>query len=192
MNPKVDAYLRKAKKWQNEVAKLREVLLGCGLTEEFKWNKPCYTFQETNVVVVLPLKEYCALLLCKGALLKDAKGILVKAGASTQAARQMRFNSLREIEEKEVLVKAYIQEAIEAEKAGMKVEYKKNPEPVPEELQKKLEKSAALKKAFHALTPGRQRGYILFISAAKQSATREARVEKHRQRILDGKGMMDR
>ena len=192
MNPKVDAYLRQEKKWPKEVAKLRKILLGCGLTEEFKWNKPCYTFQETNLVVVLPLKEYCALLLCKGALLKDTNGILVKAGQSTQAARQMRFTSLAEIDQKEAVVKAYIQEAIQAEKAGLKVEYKKNPEPVPEELQKALDKSAPLKKAFHALTPGRQRGYILFISAAKQSVTREARVEKYRQQILDGRGMMDR
>jgi uncharacterized protein YdeI (YjbR/CyaY-like superfamily) len=191
MNPKVDAYLSSAKKWRKEIEKLRKILLGFPLTEELKWGKPCYTFQESNLVVILPLKEYCTLLFCKGALLKDAHGFLVKAGESTQAARQMRVTSLGEIGEKETILKNYVHQTIEAEKAGLKVVYKKNPEPIPEELQNKLDQSPALKTAFFALTPGRQRGYILFFSAAKQSKTREARVEKCTPQILKGKGLND-
>jgi len=192
MNPKVDVYLRNAKKWRKEMEKLRRILLGCQLTEELKWGKPCYMFQTSNVVVILPLKEYCALLFCKGALLKDAHGILVKAGENTQAARQIRFTHLREIVEKEAILKAFIQQATEAEKAGLKVNYKKITEfKIPEELQKKLDEIPALKTAFKALTPGRQRGYLLYFSAAKQSKTRESRVEKCRQQILNGKGLND-
>jgi uncharacterized protein YdeI (YjbR/CyaY-like superfamily) len=191
-NPKVDAYLKSTTKWQKETAKLRSILLGSGLIEEFKWNKPCYTFQESNLVVVLPLKEYCALLMCKGALLKDTEGILVKAGENTQAARQIRFTSLREIGEKESVLKAYIQQAIEAEKAGLEVVYKKpNDFTVPAELEKKFKASAALKTAFYALTPGRQRAYILHFSAPKQSATRISRIEKCTPQILKGKGLND-
>jgi uncharacterized protein YdeI (YjbR/CyaY-like superfamily) len=191
-NPKVDAFLSRAKKWRKELDKLRAILLDCQLTEALKWGKPCYTFQEANVVVILPLKEYCALLLCKGALLKDPNRILVKAGENSQSARQIRFTSLQEIVEKEALLKATIQEAIEAEKAGLKVTYKKITEhKVPEELQIKLEEIPALKTAFRALTPGRQRGYYLYISAAKQSKTREARIEKCIPRILKGKGLND-
>ena len=137
MNPKVDGYLRKSKKWQEELEKLRMIILDCQLTEELKWGKPCYTFQKSNIVVIIPLKEYCALMFCKGALLNDANGILIKPGENTQAARQIRFTNVREIVEMEPILKAYIYEAIEAEKAGLKVNFKKNPEPIPEELQKK-------------------------------------------------------
>jgi len=192
MNPKVDVYLSKAKKWQKEIEKLRRIFLGCQLTEELKWGKPCYTFQTSNVVVILPLKEYCALLFCKGALLKDTEGILVKAGENTQAARHIRFTHLREIVERESILKGYIQQAIEVEKAGLEVTYKKITEfKIPEELQKKLDQIPALKAAFHALTPGRQRGYLLYFSAPKQSKTRDSRVEKCMPQILKGKGLQD-
>jgi len=189
MNPKVDGYLRKAKKWQEEMTKLRRISLDCGLTEELKWGKPCYTFQKSNIVIIQGFKEFCALLFCKGALLKDRHGILKKFG--WQAARRIPFSNVGEIVEMEPILKVYIHEAIEAEKAGLKVNYKKNPEPIPEELQNKLDEIPALKTAFDALTPGRQRGYILYFSAAKQSKTRESRVEKWMQQILNGKGLND-
>jgi uncharacterized protein YdeI (YjbR/CyaY-like superfamily) len=190
MNPKVDAYLSKAKKWRKEMEKLRGIFLGCGLTEEWKWGKPCYMFQAGNVVIMLPLKEYCALLFCKGALLKDTHGMLVKAGENTQAARQIRFTHLREIMERETILKGYIQQAIEVQRAGWEVTYKKITEfKVPEELQKKWDELPALKTAFKALTPGRQRGYLIYFSGAKQSKTREARVEKCLPQILKGKGL---
>jgi uncharacterized protein YdeI (YjbR/CyaY-like superfamily) len=188
-NPRVDEYLRRAKKWPEEMEKLRRICLDCGLTEELKWSKPCYTFQKSNIVIIQGFKEFCALLFCKGALLKDRKGILKKFG--WQAARRIPFTNVREIVEMEPILKAYIHEAIEAEKAGLKVEFKKNPEPIPEELQNKLDEIPALKTAFDALTPGRQRGYILYFSAAKQSKTRETRVEKCMQQILNGKGLND-
>ena len=192
MNPKVDAFLSSAKKWRKEMEKLRGILLGCGLTEEWKWSKPCYTFQEGNVVVMLPLKEYCALLFCKGALLKDTEGILVKAGENTQAARQIRITDLPDIVKMEGVLRAYIHNAIDVEKAGLEVVYKKTTDfKIPEEFQKKLDEIPALKTAFTALTPGRQRGYILYFSAAKQSKTREARVEKCMKQILKGKGLLD-
>jgi uncharacterized protein YdeI (YjbR/CyaY-like superfamily) len=191
MNPKVDIFLKQNPKWREETKMLRRIALGCGLTEELKWAKPCYTFQESNVVVIQGFKEYCALLFCKGALLKDKKGILVKPGENTQGSRQIRFTSSKEIGEMESVVKAYITEAVVAEKAGLQVVYKKNPEPVPEELKKKFEANPALKTAFFALTPGRQRAYILIISAAKQSATRVARIEKYTRQILSGKGLND-
>ena len=192
-NPKVDVYLREAKKWREESAKLRAIILHNGeLTEELKWGKPCYTLQESNILIIQGFKEYCALMFCKGALLKDPNGILNKPGENTQAARQVRFTHVREIVEMEPILKAYIQEAIEAEKAGLKVEFKKEPEPVPEELQNKLKAVPALKTAFAALTPGRQRAYILYFSAAKQSKTRESRVQKCRAQILKGKGLDDR
>jgi uncharacterized protein YdeI (YjbR/CyaY-like superfamily) len=191
MNPKVDAYLTEIQAWREETKKLRIIALGCGLTEELKWGKPCYTFQEGNVVIIQGFKEYCALMFCKGALLKDPKGVLNKIGEHTQAARQIRFTSAREIVRMEPVLKAYIHEAMEAEKAGLRVKFKKNPEPVPEELRIKLREIPALKAAFAALTPGRQRAYILFISAAKQSKTRESRVEKCMRRILSGKGLND-
>jgi uncharacterized protein YdeI (YjbR/CyaY-like superfamily) len=192
MNPKVDGYLKRAKKWREEMDTLRSILLGCDLTEELKWGKPCYTFQGRNVVLIIGFKEYCALLLCQGALLKDPHGILVRPTENTQAARQIRFTNLRDIVKVKAALKAYIQEAIDAEKAGLKVEYKKSTEfSIPEELQKKFDDIPALKTAFTALTPGRQRAYVLYFSAAKQSKTREARIEKYLPQILDGKGMDD-
>ena len=189
INPKVDGYLRRAKKWQAEMKKLRRISLDCGLTEELKWGKPCYTFQKSNIVIIQGFKEFCALLFCKGALLKDPKGILKKFG--WQAARRVPFTNVREMVTMERILKAYIQEAIEAEKAGLKVNYKRDPEPIPEELQNKLAEIPALKAAFDGLTPGRQRGYILYFSGAKQSKTRESRVEKCMRQILKGKGLND-
>jgi uncharacterized protein YdeI (YjbR/CyaY-like superfamily) len=189
MNPKVDGYLRKAKKWQAEMKKLRRISLACGLTEELKWGKPCYTFQNSNIVIIQGFKEFCALLFTKGALLKDLNGILKKFG--WQAARRIPFTNVREIVEIEPSLKAYIREAIEAEKAGLKGTLKKNPEPIPEELQNKLDEIPALKTAFKALTPGRQRGYILYFSGAKQSKTRELRIAKCMRQILNGKGLND-
>jgi uncharacterized protein YdeI (YjbR/CyaY-like superfamily) len=192
MNPKVDGYLRKAKKWQEEMEKLRKIILDCGLTEELKWGHPCYTFQKSNIVLIHGFKEYCALLFFKGALLKDANGILVQQTKNVQAGRQIRFTNVREIVELEAILKAYIHEAIEVEKAGLKVNFKKTTEfQIPEEFQKKLDEIPALKTAFNALTPGRQRGYILYFSAPKQSKTRKSRVEKCMQQILNGKGLND-
>ena len=192
MNPKVDEFLSKAKKWQVEFEKLRIILLDCTLTEEFKWGKPCYTFQESNVVLIHGFKEYCALLFINGALLKDANGILIQQTENVQAGRQIRFTNAREIAEMEPILKAYIYEAIEVEKAGLKVNLKKNTELIfPEEFQNKLDEIPALKTAFDALTPGRQRAYSLYFSAPKQSKTRESRVEKCMQQILNGKGLDD-
>jgi uncharacterized protein YdeI (YjbR/CyaY-like superfamily) len=191
-NPKVDAHLTKAKKWQPEFKKLRTILLGSKLAEELKWGKPCYTFEKSNLVIMYGLKESCALGFLKGALLKDPKGILIKPGENSQSNRYIKFTNVREIARMEPILKAYIQEAIEAEKSGLKVEFKKNPEPVPEELQNNLDKTPALKTAFNALTPGRQRGYILYFSAPKQSKTRESRIEKCIPQILNGKGLNDR
>ncbi|MDB6125356.1 MAG: hypothetical protein JWQ71_4349 [Pedosphaera sp.] len=190
MNP-VDVYLSKAKKWQAEFKKLRRIILDCPLTEELKWGKPCYTFQNSNILIIQGFKEYSALMFCKGALLKDPKGILIQQTKNVQAARQIRFTKVREIVEMEPVLKAYIHEAIAAEKAGLKVNFKTNPEPIPEELQNKLDEIPALKTAFDALTPGRQRGYILYFSAPKQSKTRESRVEKSMPQILNGKGLND-
>src|ERR1700730_12599633 len=192
MNPKVDGYLRRAKKWQEEMKTLRMIILDCQLTEELKWGKPCYTFQNSNVVIIIPFKESCALLFCKGALLKDANGILIQPTENTQAARQIRFTNVREIVQMEPILKAYIYEAIEVEKAGLEVNYKKTSDfKIPEEFQNKLDEIPALKTAFDALTPGRQRAYILYFSAPKQSKTRESRVEKCMQQILNGKGLND-
>jgi len=190
MNPKVDGFLKKATKWRDEFEKLRKVCLDCGLTEELKWGKPCYTYQKSNVVLIHGFKEYCALLFMKGALLKDPNGILVQQTENVQAARQIRFTNIREIVEMEAILKAYIKEAVEVEKAGLEVEYKKISEfAVPDEFQRKLAKTPALKAAFNALTPGRQRGYLLHFSAPKQSKTRESRVEKNMPHILKGKGL---
>jgi len=192
MNPKVDVYLSKAQKWQEELKKLRMIILDCQLTEELKWGVPCYTFQKSNIVLIHVFKEYCALLFFKGALLNDANGILIKQTKNTQAGRQIRFTNVREIVEMETILKAYIYEAIEVEKAGLKVNFKKNTELiVPEEFKNKLDEIPALKTAFDALTPGRQRAYILYFSAPKQSKTRESRVEKCMQQILNGKGLND-
>jgi uncharacterized protein YdeI (YjbR/CyaY-like superfamily) len=192
MNPKVDWYFTKAKQWKEEYEELRRILLGCGLTEELRWGKPCYTFQKSNIALIHGFKEYCALLFFKGALLKDPKGILIQQTENVQAARQIRFTKVREIVEMEPVLKSYIKAAIEAEKAGLKVNFRKTTEfKMPEEFQKKLEGTPALKAAFNALTPGRQRGYLLYFSAPKQSKTRELRVEKCSQRILAGKGLND-
>ena len=191
MNPKVDVFLSKAKKWREEMEKLRTIILDCGLTEELKWGAPCYTFQKSNIVIIQGFKEYCALMFFKGALLNDPNGILIKPGENTQAGRQIRFTNVREIVEMEPILKAYIYEAIEVEKAGLKVDFKKNTETIPEEFQRKLDELPALKTAFEALTPGRQRAYILYFSAPKQSKTRESRVEKCMQQILNGKGLND-
>ena len=191
-NPKVDFYFSKAKKWQEELEKLRTIILDCQLTEELKWGEPCYTFQKKNIVLIHGFKEYCALLFFKGALLKDANGILIQQTKNVQAARQIRFTNVREIVEMEPILKAYIHEAIEVEKAGLKVNLKKTSEfTIPEEFQNKLDELPALKTAFAALTPGRQRAYILYFSAAKQSKTRESRIEKCMQQILKGKGLND-
>ena len=211
MNPKVDRYLSKAAaaadthqrsvmldgakallgKWQQEFEELRTVILDCGLTEELKWGKPCYTFQNNNVVLIQGFKEYCALLFFKGALLKDAKGILVNPG-KMQAQRQIRFTGVREIVEMEPVLKAYINEAIEVEKAGLKVNLKTTSEfIIPEEFQRRLDEIPALRTAFDALTPGRQRAYIYYFSQPKQSSTRASRVEKCIPLILDGLGLND-
>ena len=191
-NPKVDAYVSRADKWQEEIRKLRRVILDCELTEELKWGTPCYAFQKSNIVLIHVFKEYCALLFFKGALLKDPKGILIQQTEHVQAARQIRFTNLREIAKMEPALKAYVREAIEVEKAGLKVDYKKTSEfKIPEEFQTKLGASPALKTAFRALTPGRQRAYILYFSAAKQSKTRQSRVEKWMPQILKGKGIND-
>ena len=193
MNPKVDFFFNKAQKWQEEYEKLRMIVLDCGLTEELKWGKPCYTFQNSNIVLIHGFKEYCALLFHKGALLKDPDGILIQQTKNVQSARQIRFTSVQEIIEMEPILKAYILEAIDVEKAGLEVEFKKTTEfTFPEEFINELEEVPGLQDAFDALTPGRQRGYILYFSAAKQSKTRESRIEKCMQKILDGKGLNDR
>ena len=192
MNPKVDFFFNKAQKWQEEMEKLRGIILDCGLTEELKWGVPCYQFQESNIVLIHGFKEYCALLFFKGALLNDPKGILITQTENVQAARQVRFTNVREIGKMEPTLKAYIYEAIEVEKAGLKVSFKKTAEfNMPEEFQAKLDKSRALKTAFSALTPGRQRAYLLYFSAPKQSKTRISRVEKYTPQILNGKGLND-
>jgi uncharacterized protein YdeI (YjbR/CyaY-like superfamily) len=191
-NPEVDAFLSKAKQWKAEFETLRRIVLDCELTEEFKWMHPCYTFENKNIVLIHGFKEYCALLFHKGALLKDSQGILIQQTENVQSARQIRFTNVEEIIEKETILKAYIQEATEVEKAGLEVVFKKNTDyTIPEELQTKFDEFPHLKTAFESLTPGRQRAYILYISKAKQSKTRESRVEKYMQHILDGKGLND-
>ena len=192
MNPKVDFYFSKTEKWQKELEQLRTIVLDCGLNEELKWGVPSYTFQKSNIVLIHVFKEYCALLFFKGALLHDPNGILIQQTEHVQAARQIRFTNVREIVKMEPILKAYIYEAVEVEKAGLKVNFKKTSEfAVPEEFQNKLDEIPALKTAFDALTPGRQRAYILHFSAPKQSKTRESRIEKCMQQILDGKGLND-
>ena len=192
MNPKVDFYFNKDKKWQEEIKRLRTIVLGCGLVEELKWGCPCYVLQKTNIVLIHDFKDYCALLFFKGSLLKDTEGILIQQTRNVQVARQIRFTSVQEITRMKSTIKAYIFQAIEVEKAGVKPKLKKTTEfSMPDEFKMKLDKNAALKKAFHSLTPGRQRGYLLYFSAAKQAKTREARVEKYIRPILDGKGLED-
>ncbi|WLD92306.1 YdeI family protein [Alkalihalobacillus sp. AL-G] len=190
MNRKVDGFLRKAKKWKGEFETLRNIVLDCELTEEFKWMHPCYTFENKNIVLIHGFKEYCALLFHKGALFKDPHGILIQQTENVQAARQIRFTNVQEIVEMEPILKAYINEAIEVEKAGLEVKMKTELT-IPEELQNKFDEVPTLKTAFEALTPGRQRAYILYFSKAKQSKTRESRVEKYMQKILNGKGLND-
>ena len=192
MNPKVDWFFTKATEWQEEFEKLRMIILDCGLTEEVKWGVPCYTFEKSNIVLIHGFKEYCALLFFKGALLNDAKGILIQQTKNVQAARQIRFTNVREMVKMKPILKAYIHEAIEVEKAGLKVNFKKTADfKIPEEFQNKLVEIPALKTAFDALTPGRQRAYIFYFSQPKQSKTRESRVEKCMQQIFNGKGLND-
>lgn len=192
MNPKVDFYFDKSEKWQEELERLREIVVACGLHEQLRWGVPCYTFEKSNILMLHEFKEYCAVLFFKGALLNDANGILVQQTENTQAARQIRFTGAREIIETEAVLKAYIYEAVKVEKAGLEVDFKKTAEfDVPEEFQKKLDETPRLKTAFDALTPGRQRAYIIYFSAAKQTKTRESRIEKYTPQILDGKGLND-
>lgn len=191
-NRKVGVYLSKEEEWREEFEKLRAIVLECDLVEELKWGQPCYTHEGKNVLLIHGFKDFCAVLFMKGALLEDAKGILIQQTANVQSARQIRFTNVREIVKMKTVLKSYIHEAIEVEKAGMKVELKKTTQyEIPEEFQTRLEKSAALKKAFFALTPGRQRAYLLYFSGAKQSKTREARVEKSVKKILKGMGLDD-
>lgn len=189
MNPKVDFYFNKNNKWQEEIQQMRMIALDCGLTEELKWGCPCYTFEKSNIVLIHEFKAYCAYLLFKGALMKDPKNILIQQTENVQAARQIRFTNVKEIINLESTLKAYIKQAIEIEKSGLKVELKKTQEfTMPDEFKQKLKESPTLKKAFEALTPGRQRGYLLHFSTPKQSKTRESRIEKATQNIMDGKG----
>jgi uncharacterized protein YdeI (YjbR/CyaY-like superfamily) len=190
MNPKVDWYFHKAGKWQEPLETLRAIVLSCGLTEELKWGVPCYTLEKGNVVLLHYFKEYCAVLFPKGSLLKDAAGLLIQQTEHTQAARQLRFTSTEQVRERQEVVQAYIHEAIAAEKAGLKVEFKKTEElAFPQELQAKLTELPALNAAFAALTPGRQRAYLIYFSGPKQAKTRAARIEKCTQRIFEGKGL---
>ena len=192
MNAKVDWFFNKDTKWQKEYEKLRTIILDCGLNEELKWGCPCYTFQNRNIVLIHGFKEYCAVLFFKGVLLNDPNGILIQQTKNVQSARQIRFTNVGEIVKKEKILKAYVYEAIEIERAGLKWTLKKTSEyKIPEEFQKKLDKKAALKKAFDELTPGRQRAYIFYFSQPKQSKTRESRIEKYTKQILDGKGLDD-
>ncbi len=192
MNPKTDWFVTKQTKWQEAYLELRIIVLDCGLTEELKWGCPCYTIGKSNIVLIHGFKDYCALLFMQGALLKDTKNILVQQTENVQSARQIRFKNVDEILKTKSTIKAYIKEAMGLEKAGLKVALKKTTEyKVPEEFQTVLDDMPELQKAFEALTPGRQRGYLLYFSAAKQSKTREARIEKYLQKILDGKGLDD-
>lgn len=192
MNPRVDFFFVKESKWQKEYEKLRTIVLDCGLVETLKWGCPCYMHGKSNIVLIHGFKDYCALLFFKGALLKDEEGILIQQTRNVQSARQIRFTHVKEITKLKPALKAYIYEAIEVENAGLKVKLKKTSDyKIPEEFQKKLSKTAALKTAFNALTPGRQRAYIFYFSQAKQSKTRESRIEKYIPKILKGKGLDD-
>ena len=206
MNPKVDTYLTagcgrcplgntpecKVNDWQEELRALRTIVLECGLDEDLKWGQPCYTFQGNNTIIVTALKEHAVISFFKGVLLKDANGILSKPGENTQLGRVIRFKNVREIVAIRDILKAYIYEAIEAERSGMKVEFNKNPEPIPQELQNKFDQNPAFKTAFFVLTPGRARGYVLHFSAPKQSKTRVERIEKCLSQIMIGNGLNDR
>lgn len=191
MNPEVDEYISKAKKWREEMKQLRMISLDCGLTESLKWGKPCYSFQESNIAIIQPFKESCAFMFFKGVLLEDPRGVLEKPGENSRVVRRISFTGVQEIIEMELILKSYLNEAIEAEKAGLEVNLEEKSEPVPEEFQKKLDENPALKTSFEELTPGRQRGYILYFSDAKQSKTRQRRVEKYIDKILNGKGLRE-
>jgi uncharacterized protein YdeI (YjbR/CyaY-like superfamily) len=191
-NPKVELFLEKEKKWKEEMKLLRSIILQCGLEEDYKWMHPCYTFKRNNVVLIHQFKEYCALLFFKGVLLKDEEKILIQQTENVQDRRQIRFTDIDEIVKLETTIKKYIFEAIEVEKSGVKVEFKKTAEfNIPEEFRNKLDEDKKLKKSFESLTPGRQRGYLLYFSSAKQAKTRESRIEKYLQKILEGKGLDD-
>lgn len=192
MNPKADFFFDKAAQWQEEFEKLRTILLGTGLEENVKWGCPCYTYHDRNIVLIHGFKEYCALLFFKGALLNDTHNILIRQTENVQAARQIRFTALKEIVDLEKAIKTYVYEALEVEKSGIKVPMKETREfEMPEEFKNKLDENSELKEAFEALTPGRQRAYLLHFSSAKQSKTREARIEKYIPQILTGKGLND-
>lgn len=192
-NPKIDPFFRKAKQWKEEFERLREIVLECELTEDFKWMHPCYTHDGKNIVLIHGFKNYCALLFHKGALLKDPHGMLVQQTENVQSARQLRFTGLDQIEERQLIIQSYIDEAIEIEKAGLQVEFKQTKEyEMPEELLNKFAEMPELKTAFEALTPGRQRGYLYYFAGAKQSKTRESRIEKYLPHIFAGKGMDDK
>jgi len=192
-NPKIDPFFRKAKQWKEEFEKLREIVLECELTEDFKWMHPCYTHDDKNIVLIHGFKDYCALLFHKGALLKDPHGILIQQTENVQSARQIRFTSARQIEEMQLIIQSYVDEAIEVETAGLQVELKQTKDyEMPEELLNKFAEIPELKTAFEALTPGRQRAYLYYFAGAKQSKTRESRIDKYLPQILEGKGMDDK
>lgn len=191
MNPKIDNFLSRADQWQQEMEELRTILLDCGLTENLKWGKPCYSVPEGNIAIIQPFKESCALMFFKGVLLEDPDGVLEKPGENSRVARRIRFTSIEKIVEMEPILKSYIAEAIEAEKAGLEVDTEEKKEPIPEELQTKFKENPDFKTAFEALTPGRQRGYLLYFSDAKQSKTRKRRVEKYMDKIFSGKGLRE-
>lgn len=191
MNPKVDAYLSEAGKWREVMEELRTILLDCGLTEALKWGKPCYSFEENNIAIIQPFKESCALMFFKGVLLEDPNDVLEKPGENSRIARRISFTNVQEIIEMEPTIESYIKEAIEAEKVGLEVDIEEKKKPIPEEFQAKMDENPDLKSAFEELTPGRQRGYILYFSDAKQSKTRRRRIEKYIPKILDGKGLRE-
>jgi len=192
MNTKVDAYLSELPKWKQELEQLRGIVLDCGLVEELKWGTPCYTFKKSNIILLGAFKDFCLISFLKGALLNNSEGVLTKMGKNTQAARVVKFTSAKEIKKLQAILKTYIFEAVEIEKAGLKIEPKKHSEyNVPEELQNQFKQKPDLKKAFDALTPGRQRGYLLYFSDSKQTKTRETRIEKYTERIIKGKGLND-
>lgn len=192
MNPNVDFYFEKEEQWQRELGGLRSIILDCGLAEELKWGVPCYTWNGANVLLIHAFREYCAILFHKGALLQDVEGVLVQQTKNVQAGRQIRFRSLQDVVDMEPVIRSYIHEAVEVERAGLKVEFRKTDEfDVPEEFQKRLDRDADLRAAFEGLTPGRQRGYLLHFGGAKKSETRESRIEKSVPRILEGKGLQD-
>jgi uncharacterized protein YdeI (YjbR/CyaY-like superfamily) len=191
MHPKVDEHISQSRQWKNEKDTLRTIILDCQLAEDFKWGKPCYSFQGKNIAIIQGFKEYFALLFFKGGIMKDSHHLLVKMGENTQAGRQMRFENVQDILDKKKVIKDYIFEAIEIEERGEKIEIKKEARPIPEEFQIKLDENPELKAAFEALTPGRQRAYLMHFSAPKQSKTRESRIEKSISNILNGKGMND-